>query len=74
MFNVATDFEGVIPHQQQKKPTKQRDVLALLRCISLPHKNKPREGNHTTCVQFYSVYFYANQAVAGKFVVNAKTD
>lgn len=27
MFNVATDFEGVIPHQQQKKNQQNKEMF-----------------------------------------------
>ena len=66
------NFWGVIHHQQKKPPEKpKRDIKPLGRCISLPYKNKSMEGNHTVCAYFYFIYFYANQAMAGKFVVNS---
>lgn len=73
IFNVAADLEGVMHHQQQKT-NKTKRCSSPGKMNSLPYKNKPRGGNHTACAHFYFVYFYANQAVAGEFVVNSRTD
>lgn len=75
MFNVATEFLGGNTPPTKKTPENpKRDIKPLVRCISLPHKNKSMEENYTVRAYFYFIYFYANQAMAGKFVVNSCAD